>query len=244
MATFSGSRAARSASTNNDDILGKVTIVSMKSGDLIVETGEVDSDGKPMQQPRTFGHIRAKSNATVTVERAAATGRPGQAKGGIFHFFGAAGAAASPTVQRPKRKGKGLGKTMPAASAPEVSAPAAAGKRKAPAEDNSGILAQLGAQHADSTDDEGEEAGPSQKRVKGGSVSIRKMDSEQKSEYSNAKYHQRKEKLQVARTHAHGTPHTPPRRPTPVFRTTGCRAPKPHVAIKHTHTSDPVCIAG
>ena len=56
-----------------DDIFGEVTIVSLNGGDLIVETGEKGADGKPVQKPRTFGHIKAKINRPETGARAAPT---------------------------------------------------------------------------------------------------------------------------------------------------------------------------
>ena len=80
-----------------DDALGDVTILSFEGGDLTIETGERDADGKLVQRKRTAGHIRAKVNEPGPVAKAAATGRPCQPKGGIFRFLGAAGAAASPT---------------------------------------------------------------------------------------------------------------------------------------------------
>ena len=118
-----------------DDVLGEVTVVSLNGGDLIVETGEKDADGKPVQKPRVFGHIKAKINRPEAAARAAPTGRPGQPKGAMFNFLGAAGAAASPTVQKAKPMGKaakGLGKAVTGAKSPAAAAPTAAPKRKAP----------------------------------------------------------------------------------------------------------------
>ena len=114
-----------------DDILGEVTIVSLSGGDLIVETGEKDADGSLVQKQRTCGHIRAKINGPAPAARLAPTGRPGQAKGGMYQFLGAAGASASPTLQAPKLKGKaakgfGRPKRGAAAKAPAAAAPAAA----------------------------------------------------------------------------------------------------------------------
>jgi hypothetical protein len=102
-----------------DNALGDVTILSFEGGDFTIETGERDADGKLVQRKRTAGHIRAKVNEPGPVAKAAATGRPGQPRGGIFRFYGAAGAAASPTPSpRPKgRAAKGLGKAKPAGKA-------------------------------------------------------------------------------------------------------------------------------
>ena len=33
-----------------DDILGEVTVISLDKGDLTVETGELDTDGKPVRK--------------------------------------------------------------------------------------------------------------------------------------------------------------------------------------------------
>ena len=45
-----------------DDVLGDVTILSFEGGDLTIETGERDADGKLVQRKRAAGHIRAKVN--------------------------------------------------------------------------------------------------------------------------------------------------------------------------------------
>ena len=59
-----------------DDMLGEVTVVSLDAGDLILETGEKDDEGKPLQKRRTAGHIKAKEAVREAPARAAATGRP------------------------------------------------------------------------------------------------------------------------------------------------------------------------
>ena len=113
-----------------DDVLGEVTIVALHGGDLIVETGEKDADGKPVQTPRTFGHIRAKANEPEPAVRSAPTGRPMQPKGGMFKFLGAGSSSASPTPQAPKQQGKqaakGLGRSIAPRKASAAAAPAAA----------------------------------------------------------------------------------------------------------------------
>ena len=115
--------------------MGEVTIISLNGGDLIVETGNRDAEGKPVRTPVTFGHIKAKVNRPAPGARAAPTGRPGQPKGAMFNFLDAAGAAASPTVQKAKAMGKaakGLGEAATGAKSPAAAAPTAAPKRKAP----------------------------------------------------------------------------------------------------------------
>ena len=229
-----------------DDVLGEVTIVTLDGGDLIVETGEKDADGKPVQTPRTYGHIRAKINLPEPAARPVGTARPGQPKGGLLQLLGAAGASASPTPQAPKKQGKaakGLGRgaaggKSPAAAAPAAAkspAAAAAPKRKEPETpavdadsdeefdfgDNvhtePDSLRLLGAEYADTSDEADGE--PEPKRAQGGAVSVRKMDSSKKSAYSKTKYELRKTKLQVS----------------PPLTT--------HVASRTDHALDAVCIA-
>jgi hypothetical protein len=190
-----------------DDILGEVTVISLDKGDLTVETGELDTDGKPVQVERTAGHIRAKVVDQGPIARAAATGRPGQAQGCIFQFLGAAGAVSSPPAQQPKARGraaKGLGRAKPPAKATEAAAPTPVAKRKAPATVDTGKedatrdgLAMLGAQYADSDCDSDSDTTPKEKRAKSGTLSFRQKDDADKSEYRAMLYRMRMDKLQV-----------------------------------------------
>ena len=81
--------------TGLDDVLGEVTVLSLSGGSLTVTTSERDAAGKLKEVERTVGHIRAKV-MRGPVERAAATGRPGQPKGSIFQFLGRLSNAALP----------------------------------------------------------------------------------------------------------------------------------------------------
>ena len=90
----------------DDNQLGEVTIISLDTGIFTVETGATGADGKHVQTRRTAGHIRARVSEPAAVNRISPTGRPGQQKGAKFQFFEAAGAAASPSIQAPRRKGK------------------------------------------------------------------------------------------------------------------------------------------
>ena len=181
----------------HDDGLGEDGVINFLEGAYLNMTFELE--GEKVTKNRTFGHIRAlQSRLTATTERpqrAAPTGRPGQALGGLFQFLGASGAAANPTTPAAKAQSKkAFGKTPAKKNAPaKAAAPAAAGgKRKererpppaeeeeeqeAEAEDDdraaageaggSGVnsLAQLGADYAGSDDSEAEE--PSEKKTEG-----------------------------------------------------------------------------
>ena len=216
-ARFRGVQRLHPGDRGIDDVLDEVTVVRMDGEDLVVE---YESDGELKTVPRTAGHIRAKNSlpAKALPDKA---GRPGQ-RTDIFNFLGAAGAAASPGVQKPKAKGKaakGLGKTVPAPK--PAAAPASGAKRKEPTNAGAGVtttdagkegegavgdgnatdaLAQLGAQYAESSDEEmlATDGNPVEaKPAKSGSVSFRKMDDEQKRDYRKEKYQKRKDDLQV-----------------------------------------------
>ena len=130
----------------DDDQLGEVTIISLDTGIFTVETGAMGADGKRVQTRRTAGHIRAKVSEPAAGNRIAPTARPGQQKGAKFQFFEAAGAAASPSIQAPRRKGKaarGLGRTVLAGTATHTTAKAPHGP---PDEPPSGVLLWVGVQ--------------------------------------------------------------------------------------------------
>ena len=59
-----------------DDALGDVTILSFEGGDLTIETGERDADGKLVQRKRTAGHIRAKVIQRARASRESCGNRP------------------------------------------------------------------------------------------------------------------------------------------------------------------------
>ena len=140
----------------DDDQLGEVTIISLDTGIFTVETGAMGADGKRVQTRRTAGHIRAKVSEPAAGNRISPTGRPGQQKGAIFQFFGAAGAAASPTIQAPRRKGKaarGLGRTVLAGTATQTTEKAPHGPPDEPPSggktaEESALKRLLGAEYA------------------------------------------------------------------------------------------------
>ena len=213
----------------HDDGLGEDGVIKFLEGAYLNMTFELE--GEKVTKNRTFGHIRAlQSRLTATTERpqrAAPTGRPGQALGGLFQFLGASGAAANPTTPAAKAQSKkAFGKTPAKKNAPaKAAAPAAAGgKRKererpppaeeeeeqeAEAEDDdraaageaggSGVnsLAQLGADYAGSDDSEAEEPSEKKQKAAAGAVSVRKMDLAARMQYVAGKYGDRKTKLQA-----------------------------------------------
>ena len=166
----------------DDDQLGEVTIISLDTGIFTVETGATGADGKHVQTRRTAGHIRARVSEPAAVNRISPTGRPGQQKGAIFQFFGAAGAAASPTIQAPRRKGKaarGLGRTVLAGTATQTTEKAPHGPPDEPPSggktaEASALKRLLGAEYAEDSESEedGEGGEPAPKKAKAGSLSL------------------------------------------------------------------------
>jgi hypothetical protein len=110
-----------------DDEEGEVVVLSMDGADLVCEY--VDKGGDKVRERLPAARIRAKERRSAPA-RKEPTGRPGQAKDGIFQFFGAAGQASTPPPAKDKAKGKaakGFGKPKASGKAgKKASAPDAA----------------------------------------------------------------------------------------------------------------------